>query len=142
MISFGSEFAFGREVIRDPDSPETGKIMEYGAKVQIKPRENIKIRSFLDYYQAVDEDTGEEYYSGFIGRLRCGYQFNKDINFRLVLQYDDFYDEMDVQYLVSYQPSPFTIFYIGSSKTYMKEDPNWEESFGQTYLKIQKLFSI
>jgi len=44
--------------------------------------------------------------------------------------------------LVSYQPSPFTIFYIGSSKTYMKEDPNWEESFGQTYLKIQKLFSI
>ena len=81
MISFGSEFAFGREVIRDPDSPETGKIMEYGAKVQIKPSKNIKIRSFLDYYQAVDEDTGEEYYSGFIGRLRCSYQFNKDINF-------------------------------------------------------------
>ena len=116
--------------------------MEYGAKVQIKPSENIKIRSFLDYYQAVNENTGEDYYSGFIGRLRCSYQFNKDINFRLVLQYDDFYDEMDVQYLVSYQPSPFTIFYIGSSKTYMKEDPNWEESFGQTYLKIQKLFSI
>ena len=77
-----------------------------------------------------------------IARARFEYQATTFLNFRLVSQYHRYYDTLDIQPLISYQPGPFSIFYFGTSRTYATSFPGWKESYGQIYLKVQKLFSI
>ena len=58
------------------------------------------------------------------------------------IEKDDYERKIDIQPLISYQPDPFSIYYIGTSRSYERTGKIWDESFGQVYLKIQKLFSI
>ena len=107
----------------------------------------------MNYNDAQYLNNDNYYYKGQRIRIRFTYQFSKYLSLRLVGQYfyqkdfinDEIEKAVDLQPLISYQPNPFTIFYIGSSIDF-DEGPDGYESFDmlqsnrQIFLKFQYLF--
>jgi len=133
--------SMGREIIRDPSNPFQAINKSMSFWMDIKPNEKISIKPFVVYSRSALEDTDEEIYSVLIGRLRLSYQFTSATNFRIVTEYQDYYKTIDIQPLLSYQPNPFTIFYVGASLQY-EQSNQFISSSTQAYLKFQYLFSL
>jgi len=140
-VSLEFEPQYGTEIIRE-DDPYQARNISIGFELNLRPSNELKFNFKLDQSRSTRFETGEEVYSDLIARARFEYQATAALNFRLVSQYHDYYDTFDIQPLISYQPGPFSIFYIGTSRSYERQDAKWKESYGQIYLKVQKLFSF
>ena len=72
------------------------------------------------------------------------YQFNKDLSFRLVSEYNEFDDTLFVQPLLKWNPNPFTVLFVGGSQGYGKGKiaGNLDIDSSQLYFKFQYLFEI
>ncbi len=85
--------------------------------------------------------SGEEIYSGYIARTRFNFQYNRELQLRVVAQYNDFSERLDLEPLVAYQLNPFSIFYVGS--TYGSREFDGHGMVGadrQYFAKLQYLF--
>jgi hypothetical protein len=72
--------------------------------------------SFNGNYSALWEKDGSGYiYNGWIWRSEMRYNANRFLQARLITQWNEFNNSFALQPLIQYQPSPFTIFYIGSN---------------------------
>ena len=131
----------GREIIRDPENSFQAINKSMSFSMDYKPNNKISIKPFAIYSRSALENTNEEIYSDFISRIRLSYQFTAATNFKIVAEYHDYYQTIDIQPLFSYQPNPFTIFYAGASLQFDKI-AEWESSSTQAYMKFQYLFSI
>jgi hypothetical protein len=140
-VSLEFEPQYGTEIIRE-DEPYQARNISIGFELNLRPSNELKFNFKLDQSRSTKFESGEEVYSDLIARARFEYQATAALNFRLVSQYHDYYDTFDMQPLISYQPGPFSIFYIGTSRSYDREGTKWKESYGQIYLKVQKLFSF
>ena len=96
----------------------------------------------MDQSKSIKFENSEVVYSDMIARTRFEYQATSFLNIRLVAQYHRYYETFDIQPLISYQPGPFSIFYLGTSRSYDTSYSGLVESYGQIYLKVQKLFSF
>ncbi len=142
FVSFGLNPNFGKEIIRD-DEPFQALNQSLNGWLKIKPNNTFIIKSSIHQSRSTYIDSGDEVYSDIIGRIRLENQFTSDINFRIVSQYWKSSNSIDVQPLLSYQPNPFTIFYIGSSWTFINsENDAWKKDFEQYYIKFQYLFKL
>ena len=84
-------------------------------------------------------------YVGYIARVNINYQFNQDLSFRLVGEYNDFDDSFFVQPLLKWNPNPFSIFYIGGTNGYSRIEAmtnNFHINDAQLYFKFQYLFDL
>ena len=146
-ISIGFEPQFGTEIIRNVDNPYQARNIGVSGRLKLNPNNKFKLHIRLNQSRSTEFDTDKEIYSDLIARLRLEYQGTSALNLRLVTQYHDFYGEFDIQPLISFQPDPFSIYYIGMSKSFLKVDgqvkePYWIQNFSQVYIKAQKLFSF
>ncbi len=63
-----------------------------------------------------------------------------------MVQYDDFDKAWDIDPLLTYRLSPFSLFYIGSTYDYAEADleesntTQWKSTTRQFFLKLQHLF--
>ena len=140
-ISFDIKPKFGTEIIR-VDAPYQARNTGLGLGVELKPSDEFKLNFRMDQSKSIKFENNEVVYSDLIARARFEYQATTFLNFRLVTQYHRYYDTFDIQPLISYQPGPFSIFYLGTSRSYDTSLSGWQESYGQIYLKVQKLFSF
>jgi hypothetical protein len=152
-LSIGTRGSNNKTIIRYLDTPEIGRSKSYSVWLRLKPTANININPSLNYNDAQSLDKDNYYYKGQRIRIRFTYQFSKYLSLRLVGQYfyqkdfinDEIEKAVDLQPLISYQPNPFTIFYIGSSIDF-DVGPDGYESFDmlqsnrQIFLKFQYLF--
>ena len=152
-LSIGTRGSNNKTIIRYLDTPEIGRSKSYSVWLRLKPTANININPSLNYNDAQKLDNDNYYYKGQRIRIRFTYQFSKYLSLRLVGQYfyqkdfinDEIEKAVDLQPLISYQPNPFTIFYIGSSIDF-DEGPDGYKSFDmlqsnrQIFLKFQYLF--
>ena len=140
-VSFNINPKFGTEIIR-VDMPYQARNTGMGFGMELKPSDEFKFNFSMDQSKSIKFENSEVVYSDMIARTRFEYQATSFLNIRLVAQYHRYYKTFDIQPLVSYQPGPFTIFYLGTSRSYEKRSFGWAESYGQIYLKVQKLFSF
>lgn len=152
-LSYGVSMSNNLSIIRYIDPPEKGNTRSANIWFRYVPTDRIKINTSFNFNDAKYIDNNSYYYKGQRLRARMTYQFNRYLSFRVIAQYfyqEDFvYTEtsksFDLHPLLSYQPNPFTIFYIGSSHDF-DEGPNGYESFDmlhnnrQIFLKFQYLF--
>ncbi len=152
-FTMGFSGSMANSIIRYIDPPEKGKTRSYNIWMSFKPTDKLNFRPSINYNEAQYLDNDSYYYKGQRFRLYSTYQFNQFLSLRFIVQYfyqEDFiYEEVnksfDIHPLLSYQPNPFTIFYIGSSHDY-DEGPDGYESFDmfhnnrQIFLKFQYLF--
>ena len=146
---FGMGPSLGREIIRDPSNPFQALNKSMNIWMTIKPNEKLSLKPFAAFSQSHHPETAEEIYAVLISRLRLSYQFTASTQFRIVTEYQDYKDNywdflnttFSLQPLLTYQPNPFTIFYIGASFQFENRD-TWESVSSQAYLKFQYLFTI
>ena len=146
-LSIGFEPQFGTEIIRNVDVPYQARNIGVSGRLKLPPIIKLKLHIRLNQSRSTEFETNKEIYSDLITRLRLEYQATSALNLRLVTQYHDFYGEFDIQPLISFQPDPFSIYYIGMSKSFLRIgdeaiEPNWQGNFSQIYIKVQKLFSF
>lgn len=140
-------------IIRYLSPPEKGHAQTISSWVNYNPYDNLSFNATLELDKASQLHNSAYYYNGQYVRLHVTYQFNHHLSLRLITQYfyqQDYVNEevvksFDVLPLLSYQPNPFTIFYIGSAH-------NIDESIGgyktfnimqnsrNIFLKLQYLF--
>jgi hypothetical protein len=125
---------------------ELGNATDIMANAQIKPIDRLIIEPTYQYSRMSDIETGDEFFSGYIARVKFQYQATTAMSIRLVTQYNDFSQSWDIDPLLTYRLSSFSVFYIGSTYDYIKLSPNtiqpqkWEMLSRQFFMKLQYLF--
>lgn len=148
MLGVNGSINYGHLIARNEDPPVMGKEQYHELGLSFKPAACVRIEPEIMYDRSVHRDTGQELFSGFITRTRLRYQFNRELSLRLVVQYDDFDKIWDVDPLLTYRLSPFSLFYIGTTYDYEsleadhKEGRDWKLSSRQFFLKLQYLFQL
>jgi hypothetical protein len=116
--------------------------------VEIKPLDRLIIEPTVNYIKSTDVDTGEELFKQTIGRTRIRLQANRELSLRLVAQYNDFGGIWDVDPLITYRLSPFSLFYVGSTHEIAQlsgapdNEKTWQQTSRQFFMKLQYLFRI
>lgn len=142
MLGFGT--GLGEKMVRYLDIPEHGHSQFYYTWMQMKLTKKLSVQPMYSYSEMKTTTGDSTYYSGFTSRIRMNYQISKALSFRLFTQYSDFSNTLQFQPLISYRPSPFTIFYLGSTHGYdvTGDFEKTEESARQIFLKLQYLFDV
>ncbi|CAN5772629.1 DUF5916 domain-containing protein [soil metagenome] len=139
-LGAGFQLGTGRRVARTLAAPEVGTGRDASVWATIKPLQRVVIEPSLSYAQ-LRLLSGDELFSGYIARTRFNLQYNRELNFRLVVQYNDFGDRLDVEPLLVYQLNPFSIFYVGSTHGSSQFDElGFVGTDRQYFAKFQYLF--
>jgi len=123
-----------------------GNETEAFVSLNVKPIDRLSINTNLNFYRLTDLESGDRIFNGYISRTRFQIQAKKELSFRLVVQYNDFYESWDIDPLMTYRINPFTVFYIGSTYDYSNccfDDPgksDWRMTSRQFFMKLQYLF--
>jgi hypothetical protein len=132
-------FGTGRRVARTLAVPEVGRGWNANASATIQPWQHLVIQPSVSF-QELSRPSGEELFSGYIVRTPFSYQHNRELNLRLVLQYNDFSQRLDLEPLLIYQINPLTIFYVGSTHgSGQFEDRGFVGTDRQYFAKLQYL---
>jgi hypothetical protein len=141
VLSLNGNFAFGRFINRS-DAPALGTGHTINLTALIKPTSQFQIELDFSRARLKGLDTGELFFDGYIARSVGIYQFTSEFLLRLIGQYDQFNNRIDIYPLFSYKLNPYTIFYAGS--TYSLTDYGTPFGTNQTvrqyFLKLQYLF--
>ncbi len=144
---------YGRGLVRNAP-PARGRETDYSFGLSIKPIDRLTIEPELNYARITNLQDGSRYFNGYITRTRTQFQATKELSLRLIVQYDDFYKSWDLDPLVTYRLSPFSVLYLGSAVNYSQlwyardsTDPlypnpfsRWRTTSRQFFMKLQYLF--
>jgi hypothetical protein len=144
QFGYDLNFSYGRSIARH--ELVKGDETSLYASVILKPVDRLVIEPTLNFSQSHRIDTGEELFYGYITRTRIQYQANRRLSFRLVVQYNDFGQSWDIDPLLTYRVSSFSVLYVGSTYDYLNidsvpgNDPRWKMASRQFFMKLQYLF--
>jgi len=143
-VQAGINFNSGEFIARNEDPPVMGDGINFDAWINIKATSRMKIEQSYRFSTLKRQDNDVELFKGFIYRSRINYQLTREMFLRLILQYNDFDNNFDIDPLLSYKLNPFTIFYIGSTYDYSDVDDsnNLTLSSRQFFVKFQYLFRM
>lgn len=134
----------GDGIARNLETPRPGTETSLETWTTIKPIDRLTIQPSIRFSR-LEDDRGEEIFSGTIVRTKTNLNFSRRLFLRFVLQWDDFDERLDVEPLLTYKINPFTLFFVGSSQTFERfEEPRDElvQSERQFFAKLQYLFRM
>ncbi len=134
----------GEALRYDSDNPAVGNNFFIGTFNNFQITTKLRISPSLRYSQLKNKTDNTYYFSGFIARTTFNFQFNPNLFFRLIGEFNNFDDTYFLQPLLKWNPNPFTIFYIGGTNGYSKIDTQnqFRIENSQLYLKFQYLFDF
>ena len=146
-VQIGFNVNLGQSIARNVEDPFLGDSRSFGANATFRPTQRLVIQPQIDYSDLKDPDTGDEVFRGYILRSRFNYQFTGKLLARLIVQYNDFTESLEIDPLVTYRVSSFTVFHVGSTHRYdtfngqNSGDPSiFTQSSRQIFFKAQYLF--
>jgi hypothetical protein len=143
-VQAGIHYYTGGFIARNEDPPVLGEGLNFTGWIDLKPTSRLLVENILRFSRLEREDNGEELFSGYILRVRANYQFTREMFLRMVLQYNEFNQNFDIDPLLSYKLNPFTIFYVGSTVDYadIDESDHLTLTSRQFFAKFQYLFRM
>ncbi|MGQ0720639.1 MAG: DUF5916 domain-containing protein [Candidatus Eiseniibacteriota bacterium] len=151
MLSGGFNGNVGRGIYRDFDDPELADQRSWGVFLRVKPSRHVDLETDWDYARMDSRERDENLFAGWILRNRISINFTREWFVRVVVQYDEFDDRLDVEPLLTYRINPFTVFFAGSVNRYryydqgdydMLSGSEWRSSSRQFFAKLQYLLQI
>ncbi len=143
-INLRAFVSFSESIRYDEDDPSVGKALFVGTfnNFQISPK--LRLSPSLRYSELRAKTDNSLYFKGYIGRINANYQFNQNLSFRIIGEYNDFDKGFFVQPLLKWNPNPFTIFYIGGTNGYsrIENQRDFHVNDSQLYFKFQYLFDL
>ncbi len=144
--SLSAEVAVGRDIARFLEEPVLGKSLDLSISGSLRPNQHLALQPMFAYSRLEQTTTGENYFSGYIARMRIKYQFTRSFFFRTVVQYNDFRDALEIDPLLTYKLNAFTALHLGSTHnldqyTRVRNDASHylRESSRQIFFKFQYL---
>ncbi len=108
----------GEFVAYNTGVPRIGQGLNSGITANFQIAGKLQANFNGNYSSLYEETGGAKIYSGWIWRSVVRYNMSRFVQARLITQWNQFNNSYLVQPLLQYQPSPFTIVYIGSSTAY------------------------
>ncbi|MCG3153463.1 MAG: hypothetical protein DKINENOH_00051 [bacterium] len=143
-LNLGFWLAHGRFIARNLADPVLGSGTDLQAWATIRPLSRLVIEPSFLHARLRHPNHGPEIFNGYIARTRLNYQFTRELFLRLVAQYNDFDQVLNIEPLLSYKLNPFTIFYLGTTHAF--EELGAHRDFTQTqrqfFMKFQYLLRV
>lgn len=145
-ISLSGNINYGHRIARY--ALAMGKQLDYGLSATVKPLDRLVIAASWNHIESEAVDTGEPLFDQSIFWSRVSLQLSRELSMRLVTQYNDRYNTLDVDPLITYRINSLTMFYVGSTHDYRDftyaEDARegWDLTERQFFMKLQYLFQI
>jgi hypothetical protein len=142
----GAFFAAGHRIART--AGVMGKERYLNAWLDLKPMDRVLLETQLRSNHSQSVDTGQKLFGGTIARTKLSLQISRELSTRLVLQFNDYDRLWELDPLITYRLSPFSIFYVGSTRDWQEFSPadsgdrRWRLADRQYFLKLQYLFQI
>ena len=121
------------------DEMRLGNSFFFGTFNNFQITDNLRVSPSLRYSEMKRLDRDTKFFASYIARLNVNYQFNQNFSFRLVGEVNTNDGKYLVQPLLQWNPTPFTIFYIGGNNNYQFNDAfdAYRLEDAQLYLKLQ-----
>lgn len=147
FLSFGTNLEIGRYIARFEDPPFVGFGYNTTVSLTLKPTDRLSLENSYTYAELTDKFKGNKLYAGYIFRNKTIYQFSRNLFLRLITQFDSFSGALEIDPLISYKLSPFTIFYAGSTHeltdfTNSQNRSIFVQSNRQFFAKLQYLWRL
>jgi len=147
-ISFNISEYFGDGIYYDAVyyeiPPFLGKMQSFSGSMELKLLNNwasefaVSIYDFDGVQNSVRYNTVQNIY-----RLRTNFQFSREVGIRLILERNDYYRDLDVNALFSYQPSPGTVIFTGYHDYFFRDPANqYNRNARGFFLKFSYLFRL
>ncbi|PIQ61436.1 MAG: hypothetical protein COV99_09250 [Bacteroidetes bacterium CG12_big_fil_rev_8_21_14_0_65_60_17] len=114
QVQLGAFVSLGEAIFRT-SSPELGRQLSGRLNATLRPNDRLVFSPSLNYSRLRSKETGDDFFAGYILRTRTNYQFTRKLLARVIVQYNDFSESIQIDPLVTFRVSPFTVFHIGSS---------------------------
>jgi hypothetical protein len=145
-LSCGGNINYGHTIARH--DLVMGKETKYGLWADIRPIDRMLVEVSYTHDESDAVGTGERLFDQSLVWSRLSLQVMRELSARLVLQYNDHSDVWDIDPLITYQISPLSIFYVGSTRRYRDLDQEadgregWTLTDRQYFMKMQYLLQI
>lgn len=116
-FSINPWIAYGDRIAYNAGVPASGTMRSAGGNLDIRLFGQVQWNTFMAYEEMLNP-AGGLYYAGWVMRNTLRFNANRYVQARLVHQID-FDGTQYLQPLIQYQPSPFSIFYLGSSSQFL-----------------------
>jgi hypothetical protein len=156
IFAFGGSFSYGNQIAYGYEA--MGRQTRINAWLDLNLFDRLYIENWLNHVKSRDLVTDMELFDGYIFGSRISLQYNRRLSIRLFSQYNDFSKTWVFDPLITYQITPFTLFYVGSTYSYQEYFLNeggtklaaeTEDYFGhnkldsrQFFMKLQYLFQL
>jgi hypothetical protein len=151
VLSGGVNASIGQGIYRDIDAPELANQTNWSANVRVRPSQRLEFNTSFNYARMRSRERVEELFAGYILRTRTNVNFTRSLSVRLVVQYNDFSERVDVEPLLTYRVNPFTVFYVGTTSRFEEfqaddwdslTSNDWQHSSRQVFAKLQYQFRL
>jgi len=146
FINFSIFYKFGKDIAYRQVVPELGMTNNINFSSEISINQNFRLSPSISYSEMRKLNSDDFLFKGYIGRFDLRYQFNTELDLRLISEYNDFSKQFYFQPLISWRPNPDTIFYLGGNQNYVDQfidynSPHYRVNKTQLFLKFQYLFN-
>ena len=141
---FYLSYSYGKKIryIYDPnEDPYQGRGSNGSASIIYQPSEKFHSSLSFTYTDLFRDNDGEKAFDYTIIRFRNTYQTNRYLFFRVILEYNSFYEELMTDFLASFTYIPGTVIHIGYGSLYNKikwENDQYMES--DRFLETKRVF--
>lgn len=145
-VALGGSANYGHRVYYSGQA--IGRQEDYSGWIDLKPVDRLLLETSCSWSRSRRLDSDQEYFRGYVLRMKFGLQVTRELSLRLILQYNDFNELWEGDPLLQYQINPFSIFYVGSTRDYRLLTPggqdagDWHLLDRQCFLKLQYLFRV
>jgi len=142
LISGGIWGQYGRGINYYASPVALSDICNISLWLILKPTSRFSSSFDFERYWLRESEGGKEAYDVTVFQNKTSYQFTKYFSIRLVTQYQSDSKNIGIYPLISFEPNPFTVFYLGSNHALNKfnEPYGYIESERQVFLKFQYFF--
>jgi len=149
QVSLSGSVTYGHMIARRYET--VGKNLDIAAELSVKPHDRILIKQALTFAKSNDIDNGVTLYDGYISRTRFDYQISPPLSIRLIAEYNDFYEQLSIDPLLTYRVNAFSVLYLGMTSRYQSlTGEDIDGGFGESnrlvsrqfFAKLQYLFQL
>lgn len=141
-VGMGVQAKYGDDIVRLAGAPVSGRELVLSGSLTLRPTQQLVLKPRFAFARMAEAASGDEVYRGSISRLDAGYQVTRELSVRLTGQYNSFRDRFELDPLVTYQVSPFSMVYAGSTHDLLPgtDGEQWSLSERQLFVKFQYQF--
>jgi len=141
-FSLGTSFAFGDNINYQAATPYLGYSYTLSLSGNLYLMKGVNCSLGYSNYYLYNELGGHLDLKKNIFRFKNVILFSREISSRIIYEYDDYYARHYLSFLFGYELNPGTLFYLGLSSDYLKENARFRQENFAIFFKFSYFFRM